>query len=67
MFWVVDALVLTLIIFFAVVGGAAGSTGLSIVFIACAVLLAAHSILRLRRRQDLRSPTDRRVRERRGF
>jgi Flp pilus assembly protein TadB len=68
MFWVVDALVLTLIIFFAIVGGATGSTPLAVVAIACAVLLGVHSVWRLRRRhEEVLSMQDRRARERRGF
>ena len=68
MFWVADALLLTLIIFFAIVGGAAESTGLAIAAIACAVLLAGHSIWRRRRQhEEILSVGDRRARERRGF
>ena len=68
MFWVVDALVLALIIFFAIVGGATGSTPLAVAAIACAVLLAAHSIWRHRRQhEEILSRHDRRARERRGF
>ena len=66
MFWVVDALVLTLVIFFAIVGGAAQSTPLAIAAIVCAVLLAGHSLWRHRRQHEL-SLSDRRARERRGF
>ncbi len=68
MFWVADAMVLGLIIFFAVVGGAANSLALSITAIVAAVLLAAHSVWRHRRRHDLvLSAQERRTRERRGF
>lgn len=68
MFWVVDAFVLALIIFFAIVGGAAGSTALSVVAIVAAVLLAVGSLARHRNRhQKTLSLHDRRIRERRGF
>ena len=66
MFWVVDAFLLGLIIFFGIVGGAAESTPLAIAAIACAVLLAGHSLWRHRRQHEL-SLSDRRARERRGF
>ena len=67
-FWVADAMILGLIIFFAIVGGAADSTALSIVAIVCAILLAGHSFLRHRKRHEMvLSLSDRRTRERRGF
>jgi Flp pilus assembly protein TadB len=67
-FWVADAMVLGLIIFFAIVGGAADSPALSIIAIVAAVLLAAHSLWRHRRRHELTlNVQDRRTRERRGF
>jgi hypothetical protein len=68
MFWVADAMLLGLIIFFGVVGGATDSTALSIAAIACAVLLAIHSVSRRRRQhEEVLAVSERRSRERRGF
>jgi Flp pilus assembly protein TadB len=67
-FWVADAMILGLIIFFAVVGGAVQSAAVRIVAIVCAVLLAVHSLIRHRRRHEATlSLGERRARERRGF
>jgi hypothetical protein len=68
-FWVADALLLTLAVFFAIVGGAVlKSTAFVIAMGACAALLLLHGIERNRRHGEENLSADaRRIRERRGF
>lgn len=67
-FWVADALLLGLALFFAVVGGALlQSTVFAVVLIVGAVLLAGHGFMRVMHRQTSLSSDARRIRERRGF
>ena len=68
-FWVADALILGLALFFAVVGGALlESTVFAVVLIVGAALLGIHGYIRHRSHEDSTLTADaRRIRERRGF
>jgi hypothetical protein len=68
-FWVLDAMLLALAIFFAIVGGAVfESTAFVLAMVVCAVLLALHGYSRHRHHDDVNLSLDaRRSRERRGF
>jgi uncharacterized membrane protein YecN with MAPEG domain len=66
-FWAVDVLILALLAFFIIVGGAT-STPVFIVGIVLALAYAIHAVRRHDRRQAAeRTPEARKMRERRGF
>lgn len=67
-FWVAVAMLIGLAVFFAVVGGAAGSTGFLAGIGCAAAALAAYQLLRHRDHDAIElTPDARRIRERRGF
>ena len=68
-FWVADAMLVALALFFAIVGGALlNSTPFVLATIGCAILLALHQYNRHRQQDEITlSPDARYARERRGF
>ena len=68
-FWVADALLIALAVFFAIVGGAVfQSTPFVLATVGCAILLALHQYNRHRHQHELALSLDaRQTRERRGY
>jgi predicted phage tail protein len=68
-FWVADAMLIALALFFAIVGGALlKSPVFVLITLGAAALLAIHQLARQRHQDELTlAPDARRTRERRGF
>jgi hypothetical protein len=68
-FWIAEAMLVGLALFFAVVGGAVlDSPVFMLIVLACAIALLLHGLYRNRHRAQLQIAADaRRARERRGF